>query len=133
MAPALVEIVSLKRPEVIVRRTRYSGVVLDEGVLTSVFPWAPRGATQQVFVLLRGRLRLAARDGSSTIEMRPGEAVLLTPADASLARYEDVDLLDLEWTPASPADEPALRRLAPVDLARRRARSAALDGPSLRP
>ena len=115
---SLVEIVSVKRPEAIVRRTRYAGVVVDERVLTRIFPWIPRAPTLQVFVLLSGAVRLAARDGSSMLDMRPGDVALLSPADASHARYEDVCYLDLEWTPpASPAGPP-LRRLAPVDLGR---------------
>lgn len=115
---ALVEIVSLKRPEAIIRRTHYAGVVVDERVLTRIFPWIPRAPTLQVFVLLRGAVRLAARDGSSMLDMVAGDAALLSPADASHARYEDVCYLDLEWTPASRVAEPPLRRLAPVDLGR---------------
>lgn len=84
------------------RRTRYEGVVVDERVLTSIFPWVPRAPTLQVFVLLAGRVELAARDGSSRLRMRPGDVALLSPSDASHARYENVSYLDLEWTPTAP-------------------------------
>lgn len=117
-APALVEIVSLKRAEVIVRRTRYSGIVVDERVLTRSFPWIPRAPTLQVFVLLAGVVEIAARDGSSALRMRPGDVALLSPSDASHARYEDVSYLDLEWKPAAPPSGPAVHALAPVELAR---------------
>jgi AraC-like DNA-binding protein len=115
---ALIEIVSLKRAEAIVRRTRYSGLVVDERVLTRIFPWIPRAPTLQAFVLLGGTVQLAARDDSTTLRMRPGDVALLSPSDASHARYEDVDYLDLEWTPAASPVGPPVRALAPVDLAR---------------
>jgi AraC-like DNA-binding protein len=117
-APALVEIVSLKRAEAIVRRTRYSGVVVDERVLTEIFPWIPRAPTLQAFVLLAGTVEVVARGGSSALRMRPGDVALLSPSDASHARYENVSYLDLEWTPAAPPGGPAVSALAPVDLAR---------------
>jgi AraC-like DNA-binding protein len=118
---ALVEIISIKRPEAIVRRSRYSGVVVDERVLTEIFPWVPRSPTLQAYVLLAGTLQLAALDGSSTLRMRPGDTALLSPSDASHARYQDVSYLDVEWTPAGPPAGPAVRGLAPVDLARAQA------------
>lgn len=117
--PALFDFVSLKRPEVIVRRTEYFGMIVDERVLTSVFAWVPRAPTLQVFLLLEGRLTLEARDGSARIEMRPGEPVLLSPSDASLARYENVKMLDVEWAPEGElAAGPPLTRLSEVDPAR---------------
>lgn len=115
---ALVEIVSLKRPEAIIRLTRYARVVVDERVFTRYFPWILRAPTLQAFVLLGGGVRLAARDGSSTLDMRPGDVALLSPADASHARYADVSYLDLEWAPAAAPGGPPLRPLAPVSLAR---------------
>jgi AraC-like DNA-binding protein len=112
---ALVEIVSVKRVEAIVRSTRYAGVVIDERLLTRNFPWIPRTPTLQVFMVLEGAVRIAPRDGSSTLDLRPGDVALLSPADASLARYERASYLDVEWTPAEPIGGPPLRRLGSVD------------------
>ena len=118
-APALFDFVSLKRPEVIVRRTEYFGMMVDERLLTSVFAWVPRAPTLQVFLLLEGRLTLEARDGSERIQMRPGEPVLLSPSDASLARYENMKMLDVEWAPEGDLSVgPPLTRLREVDPAR---------------
>lgn len=109
---------SLKRPELIVRRTTYRGVVVDERLLTDVYPWVPRPPTLQLFVLLAGRVEAESRDGTSRVSLRPGEAVLLSPADQSLLRYAGAELLDLEWTPAGAAVGPAVRALGPVDRER---------------
>lgn len=118
VARAEVEIVSAKRPEVIVRRTRYAGMVVDERVLTRAFSWIPRSPTLQAIMLLEGAVRLVARDGSGEVTMLPGDVVLLTPSDASEGRFEDVSYLDLEWLPDAMPKAPALQKLASVDLAR---------------
>jgi AraC-like DNA-binding protein len=118
VARAEVEIVSAKRPEVIVRRTRYSGVVVDERALTRAFRWIPRSPTLQVIVLLEGEVRLVARDGSGEVRLHPGDAVQLTPSDASEGRFENVTYLDLEWLPDSMPSASPLVKLASVDLSR---------------
>lgn len=115
--PALVEIVSRKRPEIIVRRSRYVGITVDEGVLTQTFPWVARTPTLQVFLLLEGSMHIASRDGVSAFSLRPGDTVLLSPTDASLARYENVSVLDLEWRPEGVVEGPTLQRLEPLDVA----------------
>lgn len=117
-ARAQIEIVSKKRPEVIVRRTRYAGVVVDERVLTRAFEWIPRSPTLQAIVLLEGSARLWSHDGRTELHMVPGDAVLLSPADASKGRFEDATYLDLEWLPEAAPERPSLERLARVDRAR---------------
>lgn len=116
-APALVEVVSLKRPEVIVRSTRYSGLVVDERVLVRSFPWTAHGSSVQALVLLDGALVLAPRDDAPPQRLGPGASVFLAPTEIAHLRYEDAHCLDLEWEPAAPM-EPCVRTLAPVDLDR---------------
>jgi AraC-like DNA-binding protein len=121
-ARAEVEIVSKKRPEVILRRTRYAGVTIDERVLTRAFAWVPRAPTLQAIVLLDGRARFwpgSGLDGAG-LELCPGDAVLLAPSDAAMGRFHDAAYLDLEWTPVMPwraGEAPVLSRLAPIDPA----------------
>lgn len=117
-ARAVVEIVSRKRPEVIVRRTRYAGAVVDERVLTRAFAWIPRSPTLQAIVLLEGSARLWPHDGRGEVRMVPGDAVLLTPSDASMGRFEDATYLDLEWLPDALPGGGSIERLARVDLVR---------------
>ncbi|MBI2388110.1 MAG: helix-turn-helix domain-containing protein [Deltaproteobacteria bacterium] len=117
-ARAVVEIVSKKRPEVIVRRTRYAGAVVDERVLTRAFAWIPRSPALQAIVLLEGSARLWPHDGGADARMVPGDAVLLTPSDASMGRFEDATYLDLEWLPDALPRKGAIERLARVDLER---------------
>lgn len=116
-ARALVEVVSLRRPEVIVRSTRYSGLVVDERVLVRSFPWTAHRSSVQALVLLDGALVLAPRDGAPTQRLVAGESVFLAPTEVAHLRYEDAHCLDLEWEPAEPI-EPCARRLAPVDVDR---------------
>lgn len=112
--PARIDIASLRRPEVIVRRTEYRNLLVDEALLTRAFPWSDHGPSLQVFVLLEGALTVTAGDGSARIELSAGEAVLLSPAAASFARYDGTVMLDVEWLAPS-TDAAPLRSLGRVD------------------
>jgi hypothetical protein len=55
-----VEVVTLRRPEVTISRTDYRGLVVDERLLTTAFPWAqPTSPGISAMILLRGRVRSA--------------------------------------------------------------------------
>lgn len=133
-AKAEIEVVSKKRPEVILRRTRYRGLVIDERALTRAFAWLPRSPTLQAIVLLEGAARLWPHDGSAAVALRPGDAVLLTPSDASMGRFEDASYLDLEWLPVeAPPSGGLIGRLSKVELSRATDLGARLVAPSVPP
>jgi len=114
-----IEIVSKKRPEVILRRTRYRGVVVDERVLTQAFAWIPRSPTLQAIVLLEGTARLWPHDGAPAVHLSPGDVALLTPSDATMGRFENASYLDLEWLSGdAPSPGGLITKLAPMELAR---------------
>jgi AraC-like DNA-binding protein len=118
---ALVQVDALRRPEVVLRRTRYTGLVVDERILTRAFPWVERRPSLQAIVLLGGRLRLGACAGLPPLELARGEVLLLLPADASRGRFEDVDYFDVEWTPGHQPAGVLPRKLGAVDVGRARA------------
>jgi AraC-like DNA-binding protein len=70
-------------------------------------------------VLLEGTALLQPHDGSGVVTLVAGDAVLLTPSDASKGRFEDASYLDLEWLPnGANATAGLISRLQSVDLSR---------------
>jgi len=90
--PCEVSSVSLRRPELVLRRTRYGNVVVDERMLTSAFPWIS-GQTHLLALLV-----LAGRIDWPDLQVKAGDAVLLLPEQMAHGRFEDVTYVDLEWS-----------------------------------
>lgn len=133
---ALIEVAALRRADVVLRGTRYAGLVVDERVLTRAFPWVEHAETLQVIALVGGAMRVGATAEAPAIVLEPGDALLLAPKQTGRIRFEDVTFVDLEWDPrkeplGARADEPRLlTRLDASRLERLRARLAAGHGTS---
>lgn len=119
VANARVEVLAARRPEVVLRRTRYSGLVVDERLLSRAYPDVEYPDRRQVIILLDGAMRLGAARGLPALELRPGDALALAPRELARARLENATFLDLEWTAAGGEADAASRLLGRVD--RRRA------------
>lgn len=135
---ALIEVAAIRRPDLVLRGTRYAGIVVDERVLTRAFPWVEHAETLQVIALVSGAMRVGATAETPAIALEPGDALLLTPKQTSRIRFEDATFVDLEWDPkggeprrAFAAVEPRLlTRLDASRLERARARLSAGEGTS---
>lgn len=88
---------ALRRPDVVLRRTRYPGVVVDERLLVEVFPTVNHPSRPLVVALLSGRMRCDTERGTELFG--PGDAIVLSEQTRYRPRYEDAVFLDLEWTP----------------------------------
>lgn len=96
-AKGRIELLALRRPDVTLRRTDYRGFVVDETVLTKVFPWTLRADRLQVLLVVDGHVRW------NGLELGPLDVALLRPEHQSLARFEGTRFIDVEWGAASDA------------------------------
>lgn len=117
----VLEVVSLRRPDLVLRVTRYPSVVVDEGLLTRSFP--PASSDGRVaFAVIEGTIRVA---GAEPATIGPGGGVA-TPVDALGAlRLSRTTTLELALV-GRDGDAPA--PLRPFDVARARAIADALRG-----
>lgn len=83
--------VSLRRPDVVLRHTRYANVVVDERMLTAAFPWISSQTRLLAVLVVGGRIDWP---GLTAVA---GEAIVLLPEHMALGRFDDVSLLELEW------------------------------------
>jgi AraC-like DNA-binding protein len=104
------EVRALRRPELILRTTRYERIIVDETILTPVFPLAVP-VRSHAFVVLAGRFVAGA------LEAAPGDVVFQVSTDSKHGRWEATHFLDLEWD-APMTGKPAL--VGKCDLARAR-------------
>lgn len=114
---ALVEVAALRRPDLVLRRTRYSRIVVDERILTRAFTWIAPPSRLQALAVVEGRVAIEAGEG--TLDLSAGDVLLLTPAMASRARFERTQFVDLEWDSDAAADLRAPRivgRVSPETL-----------------
>jgi len=93
---ASIEVVALRRPELVVRRTRYDRLIVDERVLTRAFPVIAPPSRLFSLALIEGRIRFHLED--RVLEVAPGDVVLLRPSMTSRACFERAFFVDLEWT-----------------------------------
>ena len=104
--PCRVSAISLRRPELAVRRTDYVSAIVDERVLTRAFPWIGASQRRIALAVLRGRVEWRA------VHARPGDVVLLRLEDMAKGRFVDATFLELEWRSDDgvPLPEPVLVR-----------------------
>ncbi len=111
LAPIVIAQHAVRRPGVVLRDTLYQGAVVDERVLTPVFPW----------VVWPSRLSLlAVRRGSIVWEggaAQPGDVLLLTPETASIMRFEGTAFVELEWTSPRASEYRGVMTLGRVGVA----------------
>lgn len=91
-APVLIESRALRRPELLVRRTRYLGVVVDERVFARTYAIVPRPGRMQAFMPLDGRIFYGARQ-----PLAIGTVLLLHRHHQPLLRFENADFLEIAW------------------------------------
>lgn len=84
-------VVSLRRPDVVLRATRYAGIVVDERVLTRAFPWVATPSHALALVVNEGRIVW------DELVALPGDVVLLRPDLMARGRFEDAGFVELEW------------------------------------
>lgn len=113
MAPCLVRVVSLRRPDVVVRSTTYENLVVDERLLTKAFPWVATPTHLVALALVAGSI---VWDG---LRAAPGDVVLLRPEHMAEGRFHDARFVELEWpTPeAERVKGPSLVGRAPEGIA----------------
>jgi AraC-like DNA-binding protein len=128
---AVVDLRALRREDVVLRRTRYAGVVVDERLLVEAFPTVNQVSRPLVVALLSGRMRCDTERGAEVFG--PGDAIVLSDQTRYRPRYEDAVFLDLEWTravdssPASREGEWSSRATFPLERAQ--SLVAGLDSP----
>ncbi len=91
--PCRVSAISLRRPELAVRRTDYVSAIVDERILTRAFPWIGESQRWIALAVLRGRVEWSA------VRALPGDVVLLRLEDMAKGRFVDASFLELEWRP----------------------------------
>lgn len=106
-------VVSLRRPDVVVRSTTYENLVVDERLLTKAFPWVATPTHLVALALIGGRI---VWEG---VRAAPGDVVLLRPEHMAEGRFEDARFVELEWpTPeAERVGGPSVVGRAPSGLA----------------
>lgn len=112
---AEVDVRSLRRPELVVRSTRYANIVVDERILTRAFPIIAPPSRLLLVVLLEGRLSVGAPE--SAFDVSPGEAILVVPEMTRAMRWVDARFVDVEWTAPDAASLTEPRRLGRPDEA----------------
>jgi AraC-like DNA-binding protein len=105
IAPVTVGTWALRRPEVVLRHTKYEGLVVDERLLTRAFPWMASPARFQALVVTGGSVRRAGEHVSA------GDVVLITPEEQSTMRFESTSHLEIEWDSPHAAAHTGLQRL----------------------
>lgn len=89
------EVQALRRPELILRCTRYERIIVDESILTPVFPLAvPVRAL--AFIILAGRFL------NGPLEAAAGDVVFQLSTDTRHGRFERTHYLELEWDAPMP-------------------------------
>ncbi len=109
----VIEVFSLRRPELVLRWTHYTNIVVDERLLTQSFPLVTTPSRLIAVVMLDGKLDLYHHE--QHLGAAPGQSVLLPVSTTQRARWQAATYLDLEWTDPIEAAriQPAL--LAPPD------------------
>lgn len=118
---ATVELVAVRRPEVVLRRTAYAGVVAEERVLSRAFPFVTHSSRLQALTLLEGKLRFCRTPERAPLTLEPGDSVLLSPPEIARTRMENVVFVDVEWALDGPERSLAPKRLPRLDVGRARA------------
>lgn len=81
----------MRRPDVVLRATRYAGIVVDERVLTRAFPWVATPSHALALAVNEGRIVW------DELVALPGDVVLLRPDLMARGRFEDAGFVELEW------------------------------------
>lgn len=111
LAPIVIAQNAVRRPGVVVRDTVYEGAIVDERVLTPVFPWVAWPSRLSLLALRRGAIRW---DGGAA---EPGDVLLFTPETASIMRFEQTAFVELEWTSPRAAEFRGVVHLGRVPIA----------------
>jgi AraC-like DNA-binding protein len=125
VAGPVVEVISLRRPELVLRRTSYHRIVVDERLLTRSFQLVNPPSRLVCVVLLDGVLDFYGSDGH--VHLAAGDTALLAVRGTERARWQGTTYLDLEWDDPEHAAHQKPIKLARVDLDQAAQLKAALD------
>jgi len=128
LAGPVLEIMSLRRPGLLLRWTAYHRIVVDERLLTRSFPLVIPPTHLMAVVMLDGQLDLHEPQGG--LRLVAGEAALLGARSTQRARWQSATYLDLEWADADQAARLRPLKLRAPDPARTRRLAAALRDPA---
>ncbi|NUO47861.1 MAG: hypothetical protein HOV80_03285 [Polyangiaceae bacterium] len=92
----VVEAIALRRSGLVIRRTRFSEMVVDERVLWRAFPLAPRVVRPVCYLVFGGHGYLD--DGGETLEVRPGDIVAFRAQGSVMPRWHDIRMVEIAWT-----------------------------------
>jgi AraC-like DNA-binding protein len=95
---AVIEVVALRRAEVVLRKTTYKDVIVDERVLTKAYPWKAPPSRLQVIVLLSGGGGGSSLACQDVALQKRGETLLLSPELQAQTRFESTSFVEIEWT-----------------------------------
>jgi hypothetical protein len=106
----VLEAIALRRSGLVVRRTRFSEMVVDERVLWRAFPLAPRVVRPICYLVFGGRGYLD--DGGETLDVEPGDVIAFRAQGSVMPRWHDVRMIEIAWTEEvpSPVTDPAVAR-----------------------
>lgn len=104
---------SLRRSDLVLRCTKYHGIVVDERVLTKTFDLVTRPQRMLATLVLEGDLLVDAPEG--TLRARRGEGVLHATELMSVTRYDRTTTLELDWVAK---EQTSPRVLTSFDVAR---------------
>jgi AraC-like DNA-binding protein len=120
----VVEAVALRRSGLVMRRTRFSEMVVDERVLWKAFPLAPRVVRPICYLVFGGRGYL--EDGGETLEVEAGDVIAFRAQGGVKPRWHDVRMIEIAWTdeieggearPGAVSDLFFRAKAAPADIA----------------
>jgi AraC-like DNA-binding protein len=114
IAGPVVEVMSLRRPDLVLRHTSYHRIVVDERLLTRSFQLVNPPERLMCVVLLDGVLDLYGHD--EHLHLTVGDAALVAVRGTDRARWQRTHYLDLEWEDAAHAAHQRPIKLSPADL-----------------
>ncbi|MBK7861488.1 MAG: helix-turn-helix domain-containing protein [Archangiaceae bacterium] len=114
---------SLRAPGLVLRHIHYGRLVVDERVLTRVFPYVAPSSHRWAVAMLAGSVEVQQR---RPLRAEAGDAFVFGRGGKNGARWQAADFIELEWQTRRPA-APLARALRPIALEEARALAAQID------
>lgn len=120
----VVEAFSLRRPERMLRVTKWANVIIDYRLMSASFRYRAPASRLNALVLLEGRAQI------EDLRLSPGDAVLFDPQRMTRSRWENAVMLGLEWRCAKGEDDARPKLIDRPSLPRMLAIARALEDES---